>query len=175
MKIEFNLVPSEYCESMLVSLRRRCIPYLPLALICLAAAEFMCFSVLEIPRLRVRLEKAAGELKETVRRTEILAEQYAEISGEIRFWQKITAKAERSVPALEVLDILARSLPETAELQHFTAGADTLQMKVLFADPETPDFFMRRTSALPYGPVRVLERRMTPHEGLFITFEAAKK
>jgi hypothetical protein len=175
MKTEFNLIPPEYNIGALASLRRRGVHYLPLILICLAAAEFMIFSLLELPHLRGRLERASAGMNKAVRRTELLTAQYTELNREIMFWQNVLEKAEKSVPALEITDVLCRFLPETAELQNFTVDSEALQIKVLFADPKAPDLFLRRTAKLSYGPVRVLERRVTPHGSLFFRFGASKK
>ncbi|MGI6075517.1 MAG: hypothetical protein ACOYD9_04035 [Pyramidobacter sp.] len=175
MKIEFNVIPQSYCLGATCAVKAWCARFLPLALIVLCAAEFLAFSFYRVPRLRERLAVATSRLNASTARTEQLAQRCEELDGELQLWKKMLENGVRSVPALEFSSKLNRALPASAELQSFSVEGEILQLGVLFADPQSPDLFLRKMALPPYGVLRPLERRTAAGGALYLRFEARRK
>lgn len=175
MKTEFNVIPEDYELSALSVLKARCARFFPLIIVIFCAAEFLVITFFMAPRLKSRFDGALSRMKASGAEAERLAERCAELRGQLQLWNKMLEEGAQAVPALELLNRLKGALPPTAELQGFSAGREILQVRVLFADPQSPDLFLRKMGSLPYGPLRPLERRVASGGALYLRFEASRK
>ncbi len=171
---EFNLIPPEYARPRPL-LQRIFSPRCAMILVLLCAAVFFWSARVLTPRLLAEAEGARRERESAIERTKLLNRRYGELADEARYWKNVLGTAESSVPALEILSALFRTLPETASVENFSADGGRVQLEILFADPETVSVFMRRAESMPYGPLRVVERRFVQQGALLFRFEAPRR
>ncbi len=174
MRIEFNLVPAEYFERP-SAWKKIFSPQAAAALIFLCAAEFFAVSFFMLPRLRAESEGAASERDAALKKAVLLAGRYDELHGEEEIWKNFLAAAESGAPAYLILAQLLRDVPEAASLEAFTIDDRKFQAEILFAGADGVNSFMRRMEKLPYGPMRVLERRFIGQRSLLFRFEAPRR
>ncbi len=128
-----------------------------------------------LPRLRADVEEVTSARDAALKKVMLLAKRYDELHAEEEIWKNFLATAEASVPALEILAQLQRAVPETASVESFEIDGRKFQAEILFVSAEGVNSFMRRMEKLPYGPMRVLERRFVGHGSLLFRFEAPHK
>lgn len=171
---EFNLIPPEYARPRSLSQRIFSLQC-AMILILLCGAFFFWSAHVLTPRLLAEAEEARRERESVTERTKLLNRRCGELADDARYWKNVLGAAESSVPALEILSALFRALPETASVETFSADGGRVQLEILFADPETVSAFMRRAELMPYGPLRVVERRFVQQGALLFRFEAPRR
>ncbi len=144
-------------------------------MIILCAAEFLAASFYLLPRLRAEAEAAGRARDAALKQTELLGKRYDELHGENNIWKNFLATAEDSIPAVEILIQLQRAVPETASVEAFSIDGANFRAEILFAGTDGVNAFMRRMEKLPYGPMKVLERRFVQRGSLLFRFEAPRR
>ncbi len=174
MKIEFNLIPAEYSRRP-SAWEKILSPRVAAAVILFCAAEFFAASFFMMPRLRNEAENAQIARDAALKQVQLLAARYEKLRGQCDFWKNFLVTAETSAPAHLILAQLLRALPDAAEVEAFSIDGARFQVEILFAGERGVNAFMRRMEKLPYGPMKILERRIVGQGSLLFRFEAPRR